>query len=81
MATEHAKRTKETKDEKFVRLAERRVNLVLERLSMLGQLADRKNYAYTDAQVAKIFRAIESEVRATKSRFKEGGTNRKRFTL
>ena len=81
MATDQAKRTMETKDEKFVRLAERRVNLVLERLAMLGQLSDRKNYAYTDAQVSKIFRAIESEVRATKTRFKDGGTSRKRFTL
>ena len=81
MATEHVTRPKETKDQKFKRLAESRVNTVLERLTILGQLSDMKNYAYTDAQVSKIFRAIESEVKATKAKFQNGSTGRKRFIL
>ena len=81
MATQQAKRPRETKDEKFIRLAERRVNVVLERLVMLGQLADKKNYSYTDAQISKMFRAIESELKATKAKFREDSSTRKRFTL
>ena len=74
-------RPKESKDEKFRRLAESRVNVVLDRLRLLGQLSDRKNYEYTDAQVSKIFRAVESELKDTKSKFRNGSSGRKRFTL
>ena len=81
MDTQQETRARETKEEKFIRLAERRVNVVMERLTMLGQLSDRKNYSYTDSQISKIFRAIESDVKATKAKFREGSTARKRFTL
>ena len=74
-------RPKETKDEKFRRLAESRVNVVLDRLRLLGQLSDRKNYEYTDVQVSKIFRAIESELKVARSKFRNSSTGRKRFTL
>lgn len=74
-------RNNETKNEKFRRLAESRVNTVLDRLRLLGQLADKKNYEYTDEQVSKIFRAIDSELKDTKSKFQKGSAGRKRFTL
>ena len=74
-------RNNETKNEKFRRLAESRVNTVLDRLRLLGQLADKKNYDYTDEQVSKIFRAIDSELKDTKSKFQKGSAGRKRFTL
>ena len=74
-------RNSETKEQKFRRLAESRVNTVLDRLRLLGQLADKKNYDYTDEQVSKIFRAIDSELKDTKSKFQNGSTGRKRFTL
>ena len=74
-------RSNETKNEKFRRLAESRVNTVLDRLRLLGQLADKKNYDYTDEQVSKIFRAIDSELKDTKSKFQKGSAGRKRFTL
>ena len=81
MATINDASPKETKEQKFTRLAESRVNTILERLTILGQLSDKKNYEYTDAQVSKIFRAIESEVKATKSKFRNHSKSRKRFTL
>ncbi len=74
-------RRTETKNEKFRRLAESRVNTVLDRLRLLGQLSDKKNYDYTDEQVSKIFRAIDSELKDTKSKFQKGSAGRKRFTL
>lgn len=80
MAIEDTKQ-REPRDARFRRLAEKRVNVVLDRLRLLGQLSDKRNYDYTDAQVAKIFRAIDQELKSTKSKFENGSTERKRFTL
>ena len=53
---------RETRNERFVRLAEGRVNATLDKLRLIGQLANRRNYEYTDEQVAAIFRAIQKEL-------------------
>ena len=71
----------EAKDARFRRLAEKRVNVVLDRLRLLGQLSDKRNYDYDDEQVAKIFRAIDREVKAVKLKFRNGTSERKSFTL
>jgi hypothetical protein len=62
----------ETKGERFKRIAERRVNETLRTLRLLGNLSDRRNYAYSDEQVAMILDAIDEEVQALKGRFKAG---------
>ena len=71
----------QTRGERFKRLAERRVNTILDKLRLLGQLSNRSNYEYTDAQVDAIFRAIQKDVNAAKSKFREGTNGRKRFSL
>jgi hypothetical protein len=63
-------RAGETKSQRFERIAERRVNETLRALRLLGNLSDRRNYAYTDDQVAMILSAIDQGYRALKSRFK-----------
>ena len=73
--------TEETKDQRFQRLAEQRVNGIIDRLRVLGQLSNKSNYDYTDAQVEAIFKAIQKELHATKSKFRNGTNGRKRFTL
>jgi hypothetical protein len=60
----------ETKVQKFERIAERRVNETLRALRLLGNLADRRNYEYSEQQVALIFGALDQEYRAIRSRFK-----------
>jgi hypothetical protein len=60
----------ETKAQKFERIAERRVNETLRTLRLLGNLSDRRNYSYTDEQVAMILAAVEQEYRSLKARFK-----------
>jgi hypothetical protein len=50
----------ETKDDKFIRLAEKRVNLVLNNIRLLKQLSNKNNYQYSDTQVKKIFTVINS---------------------
>ena len=38
----------QTREERFKRLAEQRVNVILDKLRLLGQLSNRGNYEYTD---------------------------------
>jgi hypothetical protein len=60
---------KESKKETFRRLATQRTNAVLNRLRILGHCSNPQLYDYTEEDVRKIFRAIESEVRAVKAKF------------
>ena len=71
--------TTETKNERFARLAEGRVNATLDKLRLIGQLANRRNYEYTDEQVAVIFRAIQKELNSTKAKFRSDSDNNKKF--
>ncbi len=71
----------ETREQRFRRLAEQRVNVILDKLRLIGQLANKSNYEYTDDQVEAIFKAIQKEVNGTKSRFRNGSAKRRRFTL
>ena len=73
---------KETKREKFVRLAEARTNKILNMLQLLGNCANTNTYDYTQKDVEKIFAAIESEVKETKKKFnKMENKEEDRFTL
>jgi len=75
------KKQKETSRERFKRIAERRVNMVLDDLDSLGKCSNRKHYQYSDADIRKIFREIEKKSKEIKSLFKETGNGKKRFTL
>ena len=71
----------QTREQRFKRLAEQRVNVILDKLRLLGQLSNRSNYEYRDAEIEVIFKAIQKDVNATKANFREGTKGRKRFTL
>ena len=62
--------TTETKSQKFQRIAERRVNDTLRALRLLGNLADRRNYEYSETQTSMILTAVEKEVRTLRGKFK-----------
>ena len=73
---------KETKREKFIRLAEARTNKILDMLQLLGNCSNTNIYDYTQKDVEKIFAAIESEVKETKKKFKKMDNKKNdRFTL
>lgn len=79
---EHIMNTKESKRERFVRLAEARTNKILDMMKLLGNCSSRANYDYTDADVKKIFNAIEKELKNTKARFNGTDIQKEdRFTL
>ena len=55
--------------EKFKELAEKRVVRVIKDIRLIGNLANRSNYSYTNDQVAKIIKALEDEVTHLKKKF------------
>jgi len=59
----------EEKRERFLRASQRRVNSVLERIRVLGKCANIQYYSYDEAQVRKMFRAIDDELRRVKGLF------------
>lgn len=61
---------KESKLEKFERLAGKRATDIIKGLRQLGGLSG-KSYAYTEDHVAQIFEAIENEMNLTKGRFSQ----------
>lgn len=66
----------ETRKDRFVRLAERRTQRVLDSLRLIGNLANRSNYEYSDADVKKIFAAIELEVKIAREKFQKSDKDR-----
>jgi hypothetical protein len=70
------------KREKFVELAENRVTKALKAITLIGNLANKANYEYSEEDFQKIFRAVDGSVREMKKRFTDSGAgNRKTFTL
>jgi hypothetical protein len=61
---------KETKNQKFKRLATKRVKLILKKLDVLGNCANKHYYEYSEEEVKKIFRTIEEKVKEVKGLFR-----------
>jgi hypothetical protein len=59
----------ETKNEKFIRLAEARVNSVIQKIQLIGNLSNRRNYDYSEKEVNELFKAIEVELQRAKKLF------------
>lgn len=73
---------KETKRDRFVRLAEARTNKIIDMMRLLGNCSSTSNYEYTEEDVKKIFNAIEHELKITKAKFTGQDEQREeRFTL
>lgn len=59
----------ETKSDKFIRLAEGRTNDVLNKIRLISNLSNRRNYDYSKKEVQQIFSAIEAELLNAKKMF------------
>ena len=71
----------ESKNERFIRIAETRTNKIINMIRLLGNCANKRNYDYTEDEVKKIFLAIENEIKLAKSKYAEAETTDKKFTL
>jgi hypothetical protein len=63
--------------DRFVRLAEARTRKLLKSLDVLGNLANRTNYNYSEEDVRKVFGALRKKLREVELRFEAAGTKRK----
>jgi hypothetical protein len=59
----------ETRHERFRRLATARGDRLIREIALLGNLANRKNYDYTEDEVEQLFRPIEAELREVRAKF------------
>ena len=64
----------------FKRLAEKRTNAVLQRIRVLAHCSNRYVYEYSQADVERIFGAIEQELERARMRF-SGKREMSRFSL
>lgn len=71
-----------SKKENFVRLAEARTNKIINMIELLGNLANKSNYSYTDEQINLIFESIEKSLQDSKAKFfMESVPKKKKFRL
>ncbi len=60
------------KRDKFIELAESRVNKTITNLRLIGNLSRKNNYEYTDEDVKIILGALDKELKNVKDLFKRG---------
>lgn len=69
----------ETKREKFIRLAESRVNSTIKQINLIGNLSNKCNYDYTKEDVDKIIKTLKKSVSDLEIKFTS--KNRSEFKL
>jgi hypothetical protein len=73
---------KETKEEKFIRVGDPRVNNLILQIHKLGNLSRAAVYAYTEEQIESMFGALHNALDEVKAQFlNPGQTAPKRFTF
>ena len=68
----------ENRAERFKRIATKRTVDIIDKIRILGNTSNKSTYEYTEADVAKIFKTIESELKEQKLKFT---TSKKKFSL
>ncbi len=61
--------------DKFVELAQKRVTKAIKDLRLIGNLANKTNYNYTEVDAKKIFSVLENEVKNIKKKFDNNSTD------
>ena len=61
----------ETKKDKFIRLAEKRVNYVIKELDLIGNLSNKSNYDYEKEDVDKIVKTLKKSILDLELKFEE----------
>ena len=71
----------ETKNEKFVRIAEARTNKIIDMIRLLGNCSNKAAYDYSKEDIKKIFTAIDNELKAAKAKFDSSSEDSIKFKL
>jgi len=61
--------SKETRKERFKRLAEKRTNNVIRNIRILANCSNRSSYDYSKSDIDKIFNTITAELKIARSKF------------
>ncbi|MCQ2473668.1 MAG: hypothetical protein MJ098_05990 [Saccharofermentans sp.] len=67
----------ETKREKFVRLAENRMDSILKGIELMGNLSNSNNYDYTQDDLNKIIKTLKSAVSDLEHTYNSASKTRK----
>lgn len=70
---------KETRNERFKRIATKRTNDILNQIRILGNCANKSGYDYTSEEVNKIFSTIEKTLKEARGKFYS--SHNKKFNL
>ena len=62
----------ENKNARFRRLAEKRVNVILDKVRILSNLSNIQLYSYSDKEVKKVFDAIRDSIKVAEASFRRG---------
>ena len=68
------RRFKRSNREKFVELAEKRVNRTLKDIKLIGNLSNKTNYSYSEDDVKKIHTVLKKALNELKARFETKGS-------
>lgn len=70
---------KESRHERFKRIAERRVNEIIEKVRILGNCSNKSSYEYSEEEIQRIFSEIDKQIKLTRIKF--GSGKKSRFKL
>lgn len=57
--------------EKFVKLGGKRVSAAIDKIELIGNLANKSNYEFTESQIEKINAALTETVKKTMAKFSD----------
>lgn len=63
---------------KFIELANKRVNKTIKDIQLIGNLANKQNYNYTELQAKQIIKALQQELDEVKQSFTNTNTSTKK---
>ncbi len=69
------------KHDKFIDLAEKRVNNAIKQIQLVGNLSNTSYYEYEDTEVDKIFRTLKNELKIAQDRFASRHREEPKFKL
>jgi len=74
-------RVSESRNERFRRLAASRGDRLIREISLLGNLANRKNYEYSEDEVDALFGPIEAELREIRAQFDPSAPSQRKVSF
>tara|TARA_Y100000310_G_scaffold220718_1_gene222307 strand:+ start:647 stop:886 length:240 start_codon:yes stop_codon:yes gene_type:complete len=76
-------KSRPTREERFKKIATRRVKEIIDKMRLLRNCANRANYSFTNEQIKKITNVIDNEWKEVKIMFKNGDItkDKKEFSL